>query len=245
LTLVVRGDDFGLHGLNDLVTLACADTGRLRNVSVQANGPALSSSIENLAQRADVCVGLHATLTCEWQRGDVRPILPPSALPRLMRNGRLPPDGAALQRLDVPPDELLAEVQAQHNRLRSMGLEVAYVDVHMGIDHHLPVFRRMLRSWAEDVGLVAGDDLPRLPRVGSGSLREQVSLGLKQADPGTYLLVVHPGDIRSGADLVLADWPTLDVGQVRAEEATVVIDDLTATAGRRAVQFCRIDTLER
>ncbi|MEM6314256.1 MAG: ChbG/HpnK family deacetylase [Planctomycetota bacterium] len=223
--LAVRADDFGLHRACDAVMLGLVRAGLLQNVSVQANGPDLARSADELAA-SGACVGLHLCFTCEWRNVAVSSVSERESVPNLIRHGRLPATATQLEHVDV--GELLAEADAQLERLQALGLRPAYADTHMGVHHTHAGLNQRIRGWARDAGLHWIDDTPRLPH-----------LRHLHHPAGTYLLVLHPGD--ATADLVLDADPMRDIGQQRADEATLLRDVVTAARSDERVQLCRLD----
>jgi predicted glycoside hydrolase/deacetylase ChbG (UPF0249 family) len=144
----------------------------------------------------DLCVGLHATLTDEWNTNRWGSILGAEAVPSLVR-----PDGTffkttqPLWQNKPDYDEILAELKAQLDLARSQGLDIGYMDTHMdfswfdGLEVHLSAF-------AKSEGLVyRPEGLSRLPKI-EGEFAdpvEQLLATLDEAEPGkTYLVVGHP-----------------------------------------------------
>ncbi|MEM6394521.1 MAG: ChbG/HpnK family deacetylase [Planctomycetota bacterium] len=242
LRLAVRGDDFGLHPACDRVMLRLAEAGQLLNLSVQANGPNLQSSAPALArlQSNRVCVGLHLTLTCEWITPVLQPIKPLKHLPKLMQGGRLALDAQGVLDRQVPDREILAEADAQLQRVHELGLKPNYADVHMGLHRACPRLHRTISDWAVDRGLRWIDDLPRLPAQGS-SLTNRFDQA--RARGGACLLVLHPGGLPAGSDLVLHADPNLDVGQERGAEAALAQAVYAAATQSPSVTLFRLDDM--
>ena len=80
------------------------------------------------AGRAEFCFGLHATLSAEWDAVKWGPILPAEQVPSLVDECGLFFTGPHIFR-ERPPrmHEILAELQAQLDKVRRLGFPVAYV----------------------------------------------------------------------------------------------------------------------
>ena len=124
----------------------------------------------------------------------------------------------------MDPDEAYDEAAAQLRRLRALGLEIDYLDEHMGVGW-LPGVRDRLSRLAEREGLVEADRfalLPRPARPADGDaprdadgvdalwreLSDRLAAARASGRAGPFAFVTHPesgivGDRRDGA---LA-WP--------------------------------------
>lgn len=129
IRLVVQADDLGMcRAVNDGIELAIVD-GIVTQTSVMAPAPWFVEGAD-VARRTGVVTGLHATFTCEW---DALRWAPLSTGPSLrLDDGTMPRtvDDAA-ERIDAA--EGLAELRLQARRAQECGLDLAYVDPHMGI----------------------------------------------------------------------------------------------------------------
>ena len=122
---MTRGDDAGSCRSANLAVLEAAQKGILRNVSVMVPGPAFQEAARMLAGRQDICVGLHVTLTAEWDSPKWGPVLPPEKAPSLVDSeGRFFNTPMILHQRKASADEMMAEIQAQLDLARSCGMEV-------------------------------------------------------------------------------------------------------------------------
>jgi predicted glycoside hydrolase/deacetylase ChbG (UPF0249 family) len=203
--LVVRADDAGsCISANEAVEAAC-DAGTARNVSLMVPGPAFDDAARRFAGRTEVCVGLHVTLNAEWAGPKWGPILPPSRVSTLVDDATrfFTPYPMDLQQRGFSVAEAIAEVEAQLAFARAAGLMITYLDEHMGVGW-LPGLRDALAALARREGLIDATILPLsgLPRVempaageedAAESLVNRWLAALDACEPGTYLLVTHPG----------------------------------------------------
>lgn len=129
IRLVVQGDDLGMcRAVNEGVALAATD-GVLTQVSVMAPTPWFAEGAA-VARRVGLTTGLHCTFTCEWDFLRWAPLSTGASL--RLDDGTQPRrvEDAAAQ---IDPAEGLAELQMQARRAQSCGLELSYVDPHMGL----------------------------------------------------------------------------------------------------------------
>jgi chitin disaccharide deacetylase len=133
-TLYLRTDDAGLCVHTNRAIAEIAGAGLPLNVSVMAPGPALMDVVKRLSGRRNVCIGLHVCLNCEWQSSRFGPVSDPATVPELLRSdGTLFAEPHELQARSVPTELMMREPRAQLARLRSVGLQVGYIDTHMGV----------------------------------------------------------------------------------------------------------------
>jgi predicted glycoside hydrolase/deacetylase ChbG (UPF0249 family) len=129
IRLVVQADDLGMcRAVNEGIEHAVVD-GIVTQTSVMAPTPWFADGAAR-ARRLGVTTGLHATFTCEWRYLRWAPLSTGATL--RLDDGTMPttvPDAAAT----IDPAEGIEELRVQARRARSCGLDVAYVDCHMGI----------------------------------------------------------------------------------------------------------------
>ena len=194
----------------DLGVLDACTQGALRNISVMATGPSLAHAAQHLAHLPGICVGLHVALNCEWVTPRWGNVLSAAQVPSLSK-----PDGTQfetpqmLHERGYALDEALAEVDAQLQRVRAAGFNVAYVDEHMcvGWIHGL---RAALAQFCQREGLIDADALGLQNLPGNGPLAAR----LLAAGAGTWRVVGHP--CLPGADLQAFVLP----GQAPGDTAT-------------------------
>jgi hypothetical protein len=67
IRVVTRADDIGSYRSANRAAMDACDNGVLRNVSILVPAPHFDEAAEMFAPRKDLCVGLHACVTCEWE----------------------------------------------------------------------------------------------------------------------------------------------------------------------------------
>jgi hypothetical protein len=205
IRLVTRADDAGLNRITNRAIRSAVSEGIVRNVSLMAPAPAIEDAAENLGSLAGtVDFGLHVVLTSEWDPVRWGPV---SSLPEgsslLRRDGTFHLLAAEVEQADVPLDEIMAEVQAQHDRLVELGFRLSYLDEHMlvGDISTPPGLVEALNEFAHANGLVSDrelrasgklHDLPGWQGPGEHPGTELADHLSGTAD-GTYLLAGHPG----------------------------------------------------
>ena len=198
--IVIRADDAASCSEANRAIAACADAGSVRCVSVMATGPALAEAASLLAHRNDIEIGLHVTLTSEWEKVKWGPILPPDGVPSLVdANGAFLPMPDDLRERGFSVDEALQEVAAQLTRLRDVGFRPTYLDEHCLVSWISEELDDALHSFAVSEGLLPVKWLALKPasyQVRYGyEPTEGVEEGITRGVPGFdgLIWVTHPG----------------------------------------------------
>lgn len=196
IRIVTRGDDSGsCHSAN----IAIADAfknGVLRNTSIMVPAPVFKEAARMYRDLKNLCVGLHGTITDEWNTDRWGPVLGAKKVPSIvMPDGTFFKTTQALWNNKPNNHEIIAELKAQLDIARSEGLDIKYLDTHMAFSWFQGL-EPLLQNFARAEGLIYSPaGLSRLPRP-EGKFAdpvEQLLASLDVAEPGkTYILVAHP-----------------------------------------------------
>ena len=202
IRIVTRGDDAGMCHTANIAIYDAYKKGILRNVSVMVPAPAFEEAAEIFSTLQGVTVGLHVDMTAEWEHLRWGPVLSPDEVPTLVdQHGFFFQSGQSLAKRGALLEHMQSEVRAQLNKARSEGLDIQYLDEHMGVG-----WINGLGAWLDDFcekeGLVSNrtlfhqGKLQRFPRFADAeTLVDRVLAGMRNTEPGTYLLVGHPAYI--------------------------------------------------
>lgn len=210
MELILRGDDAGSSLSANRAVEQCVRAGVLANVSLITVGPTSDDAARRVATLNDACVGLHVTLNSEFTFPRYRPLLPADRVPTLVGDdGCFLGTPADLHQRGFSLDEALAEVEAQLEWARANGLDVRYLDEHMGVGW-LPGLADRLRELCRSERLVyardVADALPTLStRQAPGDQVDHWLLQLEQASRNP-----------SGRPCVLITHPMFDDDEARA-----------------------------
>ncbi len=196
LAVIFRADDVGISRSSVLAARLAIERGVCRNVSVQAVGPHLDLVRELLVplQRAGrIDLGLHVTLSCEWDAPRFAP------LGRHPHPDLLDSDGAFTQHPGimhdrrVPAEAVLAEATARLAHLRSHGIAPNYADEHMCFGW-VPSLSGALTSFCRQEGLQDADRVrfERVVPVAQAGPVEDALARLAAARSGPIHLLGHP-----------------------------------------------------
>jgi predicted glycoside hydrolase/deacetylase ChbG (UPF0249 family) len=127
--LVVQSDDFGMCHAGNQGVVQAFNEGVLTQASVMVPCPWFGEAVR-LAREHTIPVGVHLTLTSEWDYLRWAPLTGGRSL--VGDDGRLPKTIEAV-RENAKPDEMTEEFAAQVELFLSEGLEIGYFDCHMGV----------------------------------------------------------------------------------------------------------------
>lgn len=227
IRLITRGDDAGSCVSADLALVECARDGILRNIGVMVPGSSFDHAVPLLKELEGVALGLHVCLNAEWDTVKWGPVLGAAAVPTLVdENGHFLAFPQQQHERGFSVSEAMDEVKAQLDKARKAGLAIAYLDEHMGVSWI--GFREPLARLCEEEGLV---DHTRYKYLRGASTATELLDLLKSTEPGTYVMVNHPG--RDEEDMRLFIHPGLELGQVAKErdgDRRLWLDPLLRTA---------------
>jgi hypothetical protein len=205
IELLVRADDMGVAQSVNAACIAAYREGIVRSVEVMVPGAWFPDAVRLLKENPGLDVGVHLTLTSEWERCKWRPLTEAPSL--VDANGFFRP--MTRQRSDFPPDtgfleagprleEVERELRAQIELAKRNIAQVSHVSAHMGTAVCTPELRTMVERLCLEYNLLYRDEQLQYARGFGGSQksaaekeRDLVTLveGLK---PGRWLIIEHP-----------------------------------------------------
>jgi len=194
IRLCTRGDDAGCCVAANRAVEQAARFGILKNVSVMVPGPAFADAAARLRVIKNISLGLHVTLNAEWERVKWGPVLPASKVPGLVDSaGYFTPFPRALHEREAPVEQMVAEIQAQLDKARQSGMQIDYIDEHMGVGS-VQALRGHIIRLAEKEGLRFEESLPslRIALLPIEGRLQRLETALATASPGAYVMVTHP-----------------------------------------------------
>ena len=189
--LVVQGDDFGMcHAVNTGTTRAFTE-GVLTQASTMVPCPWFWEAA-SLARACGLPLGIHSTLTCEWDGLRWPPITGGASLRGV--------DGTFVRTVpsakEIDPDEAAEELLAQTERFLAAGLELTYFDVHMGLSQMAAYDAVSSRYGVPFLypGVPASlrfDSIKTLSDRPAETKKDWMLGYLERRPPGVHLLVTH------------------------------------------------------
>lgn len=153
--VLLRADDFGMSHAVNLALKDMVETGIPFNASVMMVTPWVQEAAEILKDAPHVSIGLHLTLTSEFEQLKWGPISGKESVPSLVDERgffRTSVKDFLLSNYDLK--EVKTELRAQIERAMAMGMQVDYLDHHMGIARSTPEIAAVVEELAKEYNLV-------------------------------------------------------------------------------------------
>jgi hypothetical protein len=246
IRLVVQGDDMGMSRATNRGVELAATEGVLTQVSMMAPTPWFGEAAQ-VVRRLGLPMGVHLTLTCEWDFLRWAPLTAAASL--------RDPDGGFVRTVSdaaaADPDEAIAEAQAQADRVVSHGLQPTYVDPHMGVSvpraYQALCARFGVRFIYPDVAPHHDvDSITWLSLAPKDDRPAWFADFLDRLEPGTHFVLSHPGDgdeelrAMTSRDAPNAMW----AGPVqKADLAALCHPDVRAAVERRGIELVAVRDL--
>lgn len=200
LQLIIRIDDLGFNHASNVALRKVLDEGVVTSVSVLVNTPWFDEAAAILREHPEVSVGVHLALNSEWREYRWGPVLPVAEVPSLVdEDGHF--FGTRRDLIGNRPvvEEVAKELRAQVDLALRKGLDISYVDYHMGAALAVWEFQQEVEKLAQDYGLGISRYFGEVDAepIYWAEPHEKTRRGIEIVDsleaPGLYLMVVHPG----------------------------------------------------
>ncbi len=153
--VMLRADDFGMSHSVNMALKDMVSSGIPFNASVMMVTPWVQEAAEILKDAPQVSVGLHLTLTSEFEQLKWGPVSGKSAVPSLVdERGYFRTSVRDFLLSDYDLKEVETELRAQIERAMAMGMKVDYLDHHMGIARSTPEIAAVVENLASEYDLV-------------------------------------------------------------------------------------------
>ncbi len=152
--LILHADDVGMcHSVN-AATIQAFAAGMVTCGSVMVPCPWFPEIASWSREHPEADLGLHLTLTSEWQLYRWRPVAPAEKV-----KGLLDTEGFLWRRVEdvvghATPEEVETEIRAQIQRARQFGMKPTHVDSHMGTLFADPRFFEVYVRVSRELGLL-------------------------------------------------------------------------------------------
>jgi len=227
IRLIPRADDAGVTtGTNQAIYKTATD-GIIRNIGLMVPTPAFEEAVELLNPMADeVDLGIHATLTSEWEGFRWGPVSAPEKVSTLLEDDSTFVRSPHVLNESASREEMIFEVEAQIRKALDCGLEAKYLDTHM-VFSWIEGMQERLEELGSRYGLIVDSKqrFPTLPKPKevplSEDLLEAFVQKLEAAEPGkVYVFVTHPSAVDAHSNRMhKTDGQPGEIATERAEEA--------------------------
>lgn len=207
IRLIVRGDDMGSSHTANVACLKAAVEGIVTSIELMPTTPWFPEAVAMLRGRPDLDIGVHLTLTSEWETIKWRPLTSAPSLtdedgyfyPMIWPNSNYP-DSKALSKKEWKIAEIEAELRAQIELVKRHVPQVSHLSGHMGIASIAPEIRQLIERLGREYELAG--ELPDTglkwaryvgPRKTPAEKIASFKQMLEELGPGTWLFVDHPG----------------------------------------------------
>ena len=206
IVLIVRADDIGSCHTANVACIKAYKEGIVRTVEVMVPAPWFNEAVRMLRGNPDLDVGVHLTLTSEWDFYKWGPVtLAPSLVdrqghffPMTSQRPDFPPNTAFLQaqpKIGEVEKELRAQIELALNKIH----QVSHLSCHMGTARSTPQLRALVEKLSQEYKLPLG--VPGAKSVrgfgGSDMSAEEKEAALvailEKLKPGVWILIEHPG----------------------------------------------------
>jgi predicted glycoside hydrolase/deacetylase ChbG (UPF0249 family) len=214
--LIVHADDIGLaQSVNDATEIAFA-SGGISSGSIMVPCPWFPDFAAYYKSHPDLDVGIHITLTSEWDNYKFGGVMPSTEIPSLLdENGYFYPTTEEVG-ANADPVEVEKEIRAQIDRAIAYGIKPTHLDTHMGSvlakpelvqiyfklgrEYHLPVFApsMLLMGIPEEQREMVKNDFVLVDQFfmlgvdgPEAPWEEEYGKILEKVKPGLNVMIVH------------------------------------------------------
>src|ERR1051326_5205593 len=231
--LILHGDDLGMSHSVNAATIFAMEHGSVSSASIMVPCPWFPEIAAYGRAHPTADLGLHLTLTSEWDQLKWGPVASKSAVPGLVnQNGFLFSSADSVYR-SANATEVEKELRAQIEKAKQFGIDVTHLDSHMGTlferDDYLKVLIKLGREYSLPVMLskrgfaaVSNVDLETLtsskdilldmiytafPGDFEKGMENYYTNVLKSLQPGVSIIIFHVGYDDSELKAATIDHP--------------------------------------
>jgi len=176
------------------------ESGTPFSASVMFTCPWYKEAVDILKSAENISIGIHLTLNAEWKNYRWGPVSGANAVPSLVDDdGYFFPSRASLYENNPIVEEIEVELRAQIKRALNSGLQIDYVDYHMGTAVDKPEYRLIVEKLAREFNFGISRyfdeiDLPSMYSVPIPDKLDSLIYTVSQLhDTNINLLVCHIG----------------------------------------------------
>ncbi len=152
--LLIRSDDIGMSHSVNLAAKTLVETGLPFSASVMFACPWYQEAVDILKDQQHISVGIHLTLNAEWKNYRWGPVAGQEAVPSLVDEfGYFFPSRTTFNANNPTLEDIETELRAQIERAINSGLQIDYMDYHMGTAVDKPEYRSILEKLAVEYNL--------------------------------------------------------------------------------------------
>jgi predicted glycoside hydrolase/deacetylase ChbG (UPF0249 family) len=197
IRLLVRGDDIGSSHAANVACIQVCREGIARSLEVMVPCAWFEEAAEMLNENSTIDVGVHLTVTSEWEGLKWRPLTHAASL--VDEDGYFYSRTGEFANVNPKREEVERELRAQIELAKKKIKNVTHLTSHMGAPTCRPDLRELVDELADEYSLAVNtSNLQRFRSMGSSkdSFEKRLTTfldSLERLGPGTWLLVEHPG----------------------------------------------------
>ena len=209
--LIMHADDFGMAHSVDRAISEALENGWVTSASILVPCPWLPEVARWAQSHPQADLGIHQALNSEWTDLRWGPVSSKDKVPSLLDSQGYLPLLESQVAQHAKPAEVEAELHAQIDRARNMGIPLSHLDTHMGAllgtpeliqvyrkvgqDYRLPIPLKRAKN-SDQLTLVPSEDLVDqvlqiAPGVPQNQWLKTYENMLQPLGPGVYELIVH------------------------------------------------------
>jgi predicted glycoside hydrolase/deacetylase ChbG (UPF0249 family) len=207
--LILHADDLGMAHSVNAASLEALGKGAISSASFMIPTPWISEVAEYARAHPDADLGIHLTITSEWDTYRWGSVLSKEQVPSLLdSSGTLARDGSIIEKR-AKPAEIEMELRAQLDRARALGIHTTHADSHMAIlfttSELFAIYMKVARDYRIPFMAQRGD--PRLsavdaavdtiiqayPNITAEQWKQFYLDAIRNLKPGVSEIIVHLG----------------------------------------------------
>jgi predicted glycoside hydrolase/deacetylase ChbG (UPF0249 family) len=130
--LILHADDLGAAHSVDAASFDALDKGAISSASIMMPTPWVTEVAAYARAHPNADLGLHLTLTSEWETYRWGSVSPADKIPSLLDSAGTFPNEEKLVAAKAKPVEVEREIRAQIDRALELGIRPTHLDSHMG-----------------------------------------------------------------------------------------------------------------
>jgi predicted glycoside hydrolase/deacetylase ChbG (UPF0249 family) len=253
--LILHADDLGVAHAENQATIDAIEVGMVKSASVMVPSPWFNEMVHWFKQHPDADLGLHLTLTSEWDILKWGPVAPVEKVPGLVNDQGYFYDNVLDVIAHASVMEVETELRAQIERSIAAGLKPTHLDSHMGSlfnKKFLPVYCKLGREYNIPVMLSTNvfemfpGEKPSLldyelmvdqvhmafPEDYQAGMQDFYRNKLRSLSPGVSVLLIHPAYDNQEMQAVTlnhpnygADWRQQDFNFFTSEDCQRILKE--------------------
>lgn len=145
--LVTHADDLGLSASVSRACIQSMEEGAVSSGSIMVPCPGFAETAELVKAHPDLDLGIHITLTCEWEHYKWGPVCDPDLVPSLVNEDGHFGNDSELFTQRTGNKEVRMEISAQIEKAIDAGIKPTHLDSHMMIAYdHMGTFMAFLKA---------------------------------------------------------------------------------------------------